>query len=52
MPAKSVDNAFRLDGKRALVTGAGRGIGRDSNASAIHSSSQPAFSASLLSAMT
>ena len=28
MPAKSVDNAFRLDGKRALVTGAGRGIGR------------------------
>ena len=26
MPAKSVDNAFRLDGKRALVTG--RGIGR------------------------
>jgi NAD(P)-dependent dehydrogenase (short-subunit alcohol dehydrogenase family) len=23
-----VDNAFRLDGKRALVTGAGRGIGR------------------------
>jgi NAD(P)-dependent dehydrogenase (short-subunit alcohol dehydrogenase family) len=28
VPAKSVDNAFRLDGKRALVTGAGRGIGR------------------------
>jgi NAD(P)-dependent dehydrogenase (short-subunit alcohol dehydrogenase family) len=28
MPAKSVDDAFRLDGKRALVTGAGRGIGR------------------------
>ena len=28
MPAKSADNAFRLDGKRALVTGAGRGIGR------------------------
>jgi NAD(P)-dependent dehydrogenase (short-subunit alcohol dehydrogenase family) len=28
MPAKSVHNAFRLDGKRALVTGAGRGIGR------------------------
>jgi NAD(P)-dependent dehydrogenase (short-subunit alcohol dehydrogenase family) len=28
MPTKSVDNAFRLDGKRALVTGAGRGIGR------------------------
>jgi NAD(P)-dependent dehydrogenase (short-subunit alcohol dehydrogenase family) len=28
MPAKSVDNAFRLDGKGALVTGAGRGIGR------------------------
>ena len=28
MPAKSVDNAFHLDGKRALVTGAGRGIGR------------------------
>ena len=28
MPAKSADSAFRLDGKRALVTGAGRGIGR------------------------
>ena len=28
MPAKSADNVFRLDGKRALVTGAGRGIGR------------------------
>ena len=28
MPAKSADNAFRLDGERALVTGAGRGIGR------------------------
>jgi NAD(P)-dependent dehydrogenase (short-subunit alcohol dehydrogenase family) len=28
MPAKSADKAFRLDGKRALVTGAGRGIGR------------------------
>ena len=25
---KSVDSAFRVDGKRALVTGAGRGIGR------------------------
>jgi NAD(P)-dependent dehydrogenase (short-subunit alcohol dehydrogenase family) len=28
MQAKSADNTFRLDGKRALVTGAGRGIGR------------------------
>jgi NAD(P)-dependent dehydrogenase (short-subunit alcohol dehydrogenase family) len=28
MPAKSADSAFRLDGRRALVTGAGRGIGR------------------------
>ena len=28
MPAKSADNAFRLDGRRVLVTGAGRGIGR------------------------
>jgi NAD(P)-dependent dehydrogenase (short-subunit alcohol dehydrogenase family) len=28
MPAKSADNGFRLEGKRALVTGAGRGIGR------------------------
>ena len=28
MPAKWADSAFRLDGKRALVTGAGRGIGR------------------------
>jgi NAD(P)-dependent dehydrogenase (short-subunit alcohol dehydrogenase family) len=29
MPAKSAaDRVFRLDGKRALVTGAGRGIGR------------------------
>jgi NAD(P)-dependent dehydrogenase (short-subunit alcohol dehydrogenase family) len=25
---KSADSAFRVDGKRALVTGAGRGIGR------------------------
>jgi NAD(P)-dependent dehydrogenase (short-subunit alcohol dehydrogenase family) len=28
MPPKSADSVFRLDGKRALVTGAGRGIGR------------------------
>jgi NAD(P)-dependent dehydrogenase (short-subunit alcohol dehydrogenase family) len=28
MPVKSAASAFRLDGKRALVTGAGRGIGR------------------------
>jgi NAD(P)-dependent dehydrogenase (short-subunit alcohol dehydrogenase family) len=28
MPAKSADSAFRLDGKTALVSGAGRGIGR------------------------
>src|ERR1700730_11745796 len=28
MPAKSADSAFRLDGKTAFVTGAGRGIGR------------------------
>jgi NAD(P)-dependent dehydrogenase (short-subunit alcohol dehydrogenase family) len=28
MPARSVDSAFRLDGKIALVTAAGRGIGR------------------------
>jgi NAD(P)-dependent dehydrogenase (short-subunit alcohol dehydrogenase family) len=28
MPAKSADSAFRIDGKTALVTGAGRGIGR------------------------
>jgi NAD(P)-dependent dehydrogenase (short-subunit alcohol dehydrogenase family) len=28
MPAKLADSAFRLDGNTALVTGAGRGIGR------------------------
>jgi NAD(P)-dependent dehydrogenase (short-subunit alcohol dehydrogenase family) len=28
MPAASADSAFRLDGKTALVSGAGRGIGR------------------------
>ncbi len=28
MPATSADSAFRLDGKTALVSGAGRGIGR------------------------
>jgi NAD(P)-dependent dehydrogenase (short-subunit alcohol dehydrogenase family) len=28
MPVKSAGSAFRVDGKRALVTGAGRGIGR------------------------
>jgi NAD(P)-dependent dehydrogenase (short-subunit alcohol dehydrogenase family) len=28
MPATSTDSAFRLDGKTALVSGAGRGIGR------------------------
>jgi NAD(P)-dependent dehydrogenase (short-subunit alcohol dehydrogenase family) len=28
MPANSADSAFRIDGKTALITGAGRGIGR------------------------